>query len=83
MACSLGLGSEALASVSKFPARFQSLSFESVAALVRNVHAQDSMIMDNMQARLFPAYDVVFQKDVQEFHPNVLQVSAILVCSKE
>ena len=36
------------------------------------------MNMDNMQATLFPAFDVVLQKDVQEFHPYVFQVSMTL-----
>ena len=62
---------------------FNHYLFESVAALVRNAHAQDSVNMDNMQATLFPAFDVVLQKDVQEFHPYVFQVSVILMHSKE
>ena len=57
---------------------FSHYLFESVAALVRRSSEKGTINMDNMQATMFPAFEIVLQKDVQEFHPYVFQVRRIL-----
>ena len=64
---------------------FNHYLFESVAALIKHVggsgvaggSAGGSMI-ETFEQMLFPAFNLVLQQDVQEFHPYVFQVWGLM-----
>ena len=60
---------------------FNHYLFESVAALIRHAvggsggtTAAAAGMIETFEAMLFPAFNLVLQQDVQEFHPYVFQV---------
>jgi exportin-2 (importin alpha re-exporter) len=53
--------------------------FESIAAIVRNSCAQDSSLVAQLEALLFPPFQSVLQADISEFTPYVFQVLAQLL----
>ncbi|KAK9798958.1 hypothetical protein WJX73_010520 [Symbiochloris irregularis] len=53
--------------------------FEGVAALIRFSAAKDLNRLGELEGQLFPAFNIVLQKDVQEFHPYVFQIFAQLI----
>eukprot|EP00210_Caulerpa_lentillifera_P007259 g6945.t1 len=59
---------------------FNHYLFEAVAALVSSAAGLTGAVnMDNMQCTVFPAFEIVLQQDVQEFHPYVFQILALFV----
>lgn len=58
---------------------FNHYLFESVAALIRHGTAASPASIADYEAALFPAFELVLQQDVQEFHPYVFQVFAQLI----
>lgn len=61
-------------------AGFNHYIFESVAALVSNTK-QDAVVLKSLEEKIFPCFDIVLQHDVQEFHPYVFQIFALLLSS--
>ena len=53
--------------------------FESIAAIVRNSCSQDSSLVPQLEALLFPPFQSVLQADISEFTPYVFQVLAQLL----
>mmetsp|Transcript_36288 Transcript_36288/g.87897 ORF Transcript_36288/g.87897 Transcript_36288/m.87897 type:complete len:977 (+) Transcript_36288:29-2959(+) len=53
--------------------------FESIAALVRNVCSKDASQTAQLEALLFPPFQIVLQMDISEFTPYVFQVLAQLL----
>lgn len=58
---------------------FNHYLFEAVAALVSFSSINGVVSIDNMQRTVFPAFEIVLQQDVQEFHPYVFQILALFV----
>eukprot|EP00955_Chlamydomonas_euryale_P098806 365171-Chlamydomonas_euryale.AAC.10 len=58
---------------------FNHYLFESVAALIKHVTAANPATIATFEQMLFPAFNLVLQQDVQEFHPYVFQVFAQLI----
>lgn len=58
---------------------FNHYLFESVAALVRFGCQADASAVASFEGLLFPAFQIILQEDVQEFHPYVFQIMAQLV----
>lgn len=58
---------------------FSHYLFEAVAALIKYTCVNDQQMLNRVQDTLFPAFDVVLQQDVQEFHPYVFQIFAQLI----
>ncbi|GFR48907.1 hypothetical protein Agub_g10856 [Astrephomene gubernaculifera] len=58
---------------------FNHYLFESVAALIRHGTAANAASIAEYEAALFPAFEMVLQQDVQEFHPYVFQVFSQLI----
>lgn len=58
---------------------FNHYLFESVAALIKHGVAADRAQLATYEATLFPAFQIVLQNDVQEFHPYVFQIFAQLI----
>ncbi|GMH45111.1 hypothetical protein BSKO_13068 [Bryopsis sp. KO-2023] len=58
---------------------FSHYLFESVAALIRYACTDNPQMVDQVQDTLFPAFDIVLQQDVQEFHPYVFQIFTQLI----
>ncbi|GAX80072.1 hypothetical protein CEUSTIGMA_g7510.t1 [Chlamydomonas eustigma] len=59
---------------------FNHYLFESVAALIKQtcgVHG--GAMIETVEQMLFPAFNLVLQQDVQEFHPYVFQIFAQLI----
>lgn len=64
-------------------AGFNHYLFESVAALLVAARG-DAATLSSLETRIFGAFEIVLQQDVQEFHPYVFQVFAlVLSASKE
>ena len=64
-------------------AGFNHYLFESVAALLVAARG-DAATLASLETRIFGAFEIVLQQDVQEFHPYVFQVFAlVLSASKE
>ena len=61
-------------------AGFNHYLFEAVAALIACTSV-DKTRLDALEARIFPCFDIVLQQDVQEFHPYVFQIFALLLAS--
>ena len=61
-------------------AGFNHYLFEAVAALI-TCTSVDKTRLDALEARIFPCFDIVLQQDVQEFHPYVFQIFALLLAS--
>jgi CAS/CSE protein, C-terminus len=59
-------------------AAFNHYLFEAVAALISAARG-DAAALASLEQRVFAAFDVVLQRDVQEFHPYVFQVFALLI----
>ncbi len=53
--------------------------FESIAALVRNCCSKDPSMTSQLEALLFPPFQMVLQMDILEFTPYVFQVLAQLL----
>lgn len=58
---------------------FSHYLFEAVAVLIKYTCVNDQQMLNRVQDTLFPAFDVVLQQDVQEFHPYVFQIFAQLI----
>ncbi|GIL79702.1 hypothetical protein Vretimale_12351 [Volvox reticuliferus] len=58
---------------------FNHYLFESVAALIRHGTAANPASVTQYEQALFPAFELVLQQDVQEFHPYVFQVFSQLI----
>lgn len=58
---------------------FNHYLFESVAAIIRYSCAADPNMVGSCEELLFPAFQIVLQEDVQEFHPYVFQIFAQLI----
>lgn len=54
---------------------FNQYMFESVASLLKYATEGNDALLDEMQQTLFPAFDMVINQDVQEFHPYIFQVN--------
>ncbi|KAG2501736.1 hypothetical protein HYH03_000236 [Edaphochlamys debaryana] len=72
---------EMLVEVCKNPRNpsFNHYLFESVAALIRHGTAANAASIAEYEQRLFPAFELVLQQDVQEFHPYVFQIFSQLI----
>jgi len=66
----------------KHPA-FNHYLFEAVAALIRNVCQGDPAAVSGFEQTLFPAFQIVLEKDVQEFAPYVFQVFSQLIETRQ
>lgn len=73
--------SQLLLNVCKNPTQpgFNHYLFESIAALIKAGTAADAGMLAQMEAAVFPAFQLVLSEDVQEFHPYVFQIFAQLV----
>lgn len=58
---------------------FNHYLFESVAALIKHGTAGQPQQRSTYEGTLFPAFNIVLQNDVQEFHPYVFQILAQLI----
>ncbi|KAK9829548.1 hypothetical protein WJX72_006417 [[Myrmecia] bisecta] len=58
---------------------FNHYLFESVAALIRFTCEADPAKVTELETQLFPAFQIVLQEDVQEFHPYVFQIFSQLI----
>ncbi|KAG2451269.1 hypothetical protein HYH02_003876 [Chlamydomonas schloesseri] len=58
---------------------FNHYLFESVAALIRHGTAASAAAVADYEQALFPAFELVLQQDVQEFHPYVFQIFSQLI----
>jgi len=58
---------------------FSHYLFESVAALIRHAGAGSVSMIETFENMLFPAFNLVLQQDVQEFHPYVFQIFSQLI----
>lgn len=58
---------------------FNHFMFEAVAALVKFSCAADASNLALCEEVLFPPFQLVLQQDVQEFHPYVFQILALLI----
>lgn len=58
---------------------FNHYLFESVAALIKHATAASPAMIETFEQMLFPAFNLVLQQDVQEFHPYVFQIFAQLI----